>query len=71
MNEDTLDTTRRILESLLEETDDPEVHYRLRTALQLLVAHEDDLASLEEICRGDDELDERLRELGYVEAISW
>jgi len=65
-----LDTVVSLLESVLEETEGADVHYELRTALQLLVVardgHDRAAATLSEADL-DDELGERLRELGYVE----
>ena len=65
-----LDTVEALLEGVLEETDDPDVHYKLRTALQLLVvAREDHERASETLSEADLDADlrERLRELGYVE----
>ncbi|MFA1611561.1 hypothetical protein [Halobellus rubicundus] len=65
----TTDTIATLLESAIEETDDSEVHYKLRTALQLLDVVERrqesaiDLLTDEEF---DGELRERLEELGYL-----
>jgi len=63
----TLDTIETLLESLLEETDDADIHYKLRTALQLLDVHRADLTDLDEVADEDTELQERLRNLGYVD----
>jgi hypothetical protein len=63
----TLDTVRTLLESLLEETSDTEVRYKLRTALQLLDAHEQDIAELGAAAAEHDELSDSLRELGYLD----
>ncbi|WP_435183507.1 hypothetical protein [Halobellus sp. EA9] len=65
----TTDTIATLLESAIEETEDAEVHYKLRTALQLLDVVERrqesaiDLLTDEEF---DGELRERLEELGYL-----
>ncbi len=67
MSDRTLDTIETLLESLLEETDDADVHYKLRTALQLLDVHRADLTDLDEVADEDTELQERLRNLGYVD----
>jgi hypothetical protein len=67
MSETTLDTIRTVLESLLEEADDSEVRYKLRTALQLLEVHRNDLTHIDEVADSDEELTERLRELGYLD----
>jgi hypothetical protein len=63
----TIETTKELLRSLLEETDDGDVHYKLRTALQLIEIHEDNLTRLEEVAGNDDELAERLANLGYID----
>ena len=70
MAETVVDTTRALLDGVLAETDDAEVHFKLRTALQLLdvveVQHE---AAREALAHAD--LDEAiradLRELGYLD----
>lgn len=67
MSNRTLDTIETLLESLLEETDDADIHYKLRTALQLLDVHRADLTDLDEVADEDTELQERLRNLGYVD----
>ena len=68
--ETTTDTMAALLESALERTEDSEVHFKLRTALQLVdvleAQHEQARETLEE-ADIDSELRERLRELGYVE----
>lgn len=66
MANETLDTVRNLLTALLDETDDSEVHFKLRTALQLLDAHQNDLDHLAAAADDDDELRERLGELGYI-----
>lgn len=63
----TIETTKELLRSLLEETDDGDVHYKLRTALQLLEIHEDNLTRLDEVVDSDDALAERLANLGYID----
>ena len=67
MSDDTLDTISSLLEAVIADTDDSEVHYQLRTALQLLELHRDDLTRLDEAVDGDSELRERLQDLGYIE----
>lgn len=64
---ETLSTIEAMLESLLEETDDQEVHYKLRTALQLLEAHKQDISELEAAADDNTGLAGRLRDLGYLE----
>ena len=67
MTETTIDTMRTLLESSVAETDDPEVHFKLRTALQLLEVHQRDVDRLQEAATDDAELRERLQDLGYLE----
>lgn len=70
MDDSLFDTVTSLLESVIDETDDTEVHFKLRTALQLLVVlrtrHADAMETLEEADL-DAELRDRLRDLGYVE----
>lgn len=70
MSETHVGAARTILENTLEETDDAEVRFRLRTALQLLVAAEEQYEDAREVIEhaefGDD-LQESLRELGYLD----
>ena len=70
MSQNTSDTLASLLESVIEDTDGADVHFKLRTALQLLdvvrVRNERISDSLSEVDL-DDDLEERLRELGYVE----
>jgi hypothetical protein len=67
MTTETLSTIETLLESLLEETDDSEVHYKLRTALQLLEIQKSDIRQLEDAAADDEQLERRLRKLGYIE----
>ncbi|MFB6092437.1 MAG: hypothetical protein ABEK02_05450 [Haloquadratum sp.] len=67
MNDETAETVRRLLRSVLETTDDAEVHYKLRTALQLLDIHRNEVNRLKDAAERDEDLHERLRELGYLE----
>ena len=66
MSQETLSTVRELLTTVLDETDDAEVHYKLRTALQLLDVHRQDLTSLDDVTE-DDELRSRLEDLGYLD----
>ncbi len=69
MNDTTVGTIETLLESVLEETSDANVHFKLRTALQLLsVVREreqmtEDLLEENEI---DGDVRQRLQELGYL-----
>ncbi|GGN06941.1 hypothetical protein [Halarchaeum nitratireducens] len=70
MTDDPIETIRTILESLLEETDDPDVHYKLRTSLQLLtILEERDAAGRDALEDADLDSDvvERLERLGYID----
>ena len=69
MRHETVGTIRSLLESSLDEADDSEIRFKLRTALQLLVAHEEDIHRLEEAAATDSDLRERLQELGYLEGV--
>ena len=66
MSQDTLSTVRELLVTVLDETDDAEVHYKLRTAMQLLDIHCRDLTRLDDLAE-DDELRSRLEDLGYLD----
>jgi SOS response regulatory protein OraA/RecX len=70
MDDSTIDTVRQLLNGALDETDDAEVHFKLRTALQLLsVVEERDQQlkqDLKEAAFSEDTL-ARLREQGYLD----
>ena len=66
MGDETLDTIGALLESLLDETDDVDASYKIRTALQLLELHRDNINRLRDAAETDGNLRERLRELGYL-----
>jgi hypothetical protein len=70
VTETTIDTIRTLLENAVAESDDSEVHFKLRTALQLLavIDREHDAAS-KALANAEIEPDVRedLRELGYVD----
>lgn len=70
MISDTAETIKPLLESVIERTDDEEVHYKLRTAMQLLdvvrVRNEQVSDTLSAVDL-DDDLEARLEELGYLE----
>jgi len=67
MGDETIETIRSLLTWALEHTDDDEVHYKLRTALQLLEVHQRDVDRLQEAATDDAELRGRLQDLGYLE----
>ncbi|WP_256290291.1 hypothetical protein [Halobellus inordinatus] len=70
MSQNTSDTLASLLESVIEDTNGADVHFKLRTALQLLdvvrVRNEQITDTLSDVDL-DADLEERLRELGYVE----
>ena len=66
MSEDPLETVQTLLESVIEETDDPEVHYKLRSALQILEASKEEVSTLKEAATDHPELEDRLSDLGYL-----
>jgi len=51
---------------LIEETDDQEVHYKLRSALQILEASKVEVATVKEAVADHPELEDRLSDLGYL-----
>lgn len=67
----TVDSIETLLEGVLEETDDSEVHFKIRTALQFLSAlraqHQDELELIENSGEIDSDVFENLRKMGYVE----
>jgi hypothetical protein len=70
MTETTVGTIRTLLKNSVAEVDDPEVQFKLRTALQLLSVVDRQQAEASEAL-ADAELDsdvrENLRDLGYVD----
>jgi len=69
MTETTISTIRTLLESSVAETDEPEVHFKLRTALQLLavIDQQQEMASKAlENAEIEADVRENLRELGYL-----
>ncbi|MFB6149311.1 MAG: hypothetical protein ABEJ48_06565 [Halobacteriales archaeon] len=69
MAETTLSTIRTILENVVEETHDPEIKFKLRSALQLLTVIEEQQAGARETLMSADlteEVRENLDELGYL-----
>lgn len=67
MADETIETIRTLLESVLEQCDDGEMNYKLRTALQLLDVQENRIDRLTVAAESDDDLEERLRNLGYLD----
>jgi hypothetical protein len=70
MVRDTLETIDELLEGVMNDVDDSDVRYRLRSARQLLELakqrYKDHDEAIEDIVE-DDEILKDLRELGYVE----
>jgi len=70
MGETTLETIDELLKGSIEETDDADISYKLRSARQLIdvvrMRHEEVDETIEEV-QLDEEILENLRELGYVE----
>lgn len=66
MSDETLATIETLLRSVLDETDDSDQSYKLRTALQLLEIHQDNTRRLREAAEADANLQERLEDLGYL-----
>ncbi|MFB6107559.1 MAG: hypothetical protein ABEJ82_01805 [Haloplanus sp.] len=66
----TINTLRQLLDGALDHADDEKARYRIRTALQYLVVLERERAleheAVEAAAHEDDELRERLTELGYL-----
>jgi transketolase N-terminal domain/subunit len=67
MPDETIETIRTLLESALDDVDDTDVSYRLRTALQLLDFQQNQIDRLTTAAEQDEELQERLDALGYLE----
>lgn len=70
MSETTTDTIRAILHSAVEEVDDSELGFKLRSALQLLDAIEEQYEGAREALEDaelEDDVRENLRELGYLD----
>jgi len=70
MTDTPIETIQTMLESVLEESDDPDIHYKLRTSLQLLtILEERDAAGRDALEHADLDPDvvERLERLGYID----
>lgn len=66
----TPETLRTVLEGALDEVDDPEVAFKLRTAIQLLDVIEEQHAEIRDALSDADvgaELRANLQTLGYIE----
>ena len=70
MYDSSLDTIQQLVNGAIEEEDDAEINFRLRTASQLVDAvehHEEDLSETLENADLDDELEDTLSEMGYIQ----
>lgn len=68
MYDSSLDTIQQLVNGAIEE-DDSEINFRLRTASQLVDAiehHEEDLSETLEDADIDDEVEDKLSEMGYI-----
>jgi hypothetical protein len=70
MGDTTLETIDDLLQGVIEETDDSDIHYKLQSARQLITVVQDRHEQIGETLTKED-IDEgtfdTLRELGYVE----
>lgn len=70
MPETTLSTVKHLVEASIDETEKPAVRYKLRTASQLIDViqyyNKDQLETLEN-ADTDDELENKLRDMGFIE----
>lgn len=70
MTDTTIDTIGTLLENAVAETDDPEIRFKLRTALQLLAVIDREHAMASEALASaeiDPDVRDDLRELGYMD----
>lgn len=70
MAETTIGTIETLLESAIEETDDSDISFKIRSALQLLmVVEEQHVAARDALEEADidDEVRADLRDLGYLD----
>ena len=70
MYDSSLDTVQQLVNGAIEAEDDAEINFRLRTASQLVDAvehHEEDLSETLENADLDDELEDTLSEMGYIQ----
>ena len=70
MYDSSLNTIQQLVNGAIEEEDDSEINFRLRTASQLVDAvehHEEDLSATLENADLDDELEDKLSEMGYIQ----
>ena len=70
MTETVLDTIDELLAGATDDVDDPETHYKLRSARQLLVVVKQRYDEFDEAVHDavdDEEVMQNLRDLGYLE----
>jgi hypothetical protein len=70
MYDSSLDTIQQLVNGAIQEEDDSEINFRLRTASQLVDAvehHEEDLSETLENADLDDEVEDTLSEMGYIQ----
>ena len=70
MYDSSLDTVQQLVNGAIEAEDDAEINFRLRTASQLVDAvehHEEDLSETLENADLDDEVEDTLSEMGYIQ----
>ena len=70
MYDSYLDTIQQLVNGAIEAEDDAEINFRLRTASQLVDAvehHEEDLSETLEDADLDDEVEDTLSEMGYIQ----
>ena len=70
MPSSTVGTIKQLVDASIEETDNSEVRYKLRTASQLvdvLQHNNEDLSEMLENADSDAELKQKLRDMGYME----
>lgn len=70
MYDSSLDTIQQLVNGAIEAEDDAEINFRLRTASQLVDAvehHEEDLSETLENADLDDEVEDTLSEMGYIQ----
>ena len=70
MHDSSLDTIQQLVNGAIEEEDDSEINFRLRTASQLVDAverHEENLSETLDNASLDHEVEDKLSEMGYIQ----
>lgn len=70
MHDSSLDTVQQLIDGTIEEVEDTNISYKLRTASQLVDAiehHEESLSETLENANIDGKIEDDLREMGYIE----